>query len=244
MLHGDDFNAGLPVETHTVEAGGGVLLTLHRIPAPGASPVFLQVHNWHYSVLTFPVQHGLLSSSADWVVTGPETGLAFRLARAGYSLSPVLCPLYSSLQLRRLARQLPGQHLQVQCRLCDWIVFRPAVAATPSPTCRPTSTGTSAGTRWRGRAALCTGVTELLCWTGKLYCEDCYGRYLAPNCNKCGRKIIGVSCNNSRDSGLRSGQAGLAALWPAAAGVNSKHCRDILLLAKPPILRLRLQGIF
>jgi len=64
--------AGFPVETHTVEAGGGFLLTLHRIPAPGASPVFLQ--------------HGLLSSSADWVVTGPETGLAFRLARAGYDV--------------------------------------------------------------------------------------------------------------------------------------------------------------
>lgn len=26
---------------------------------------------------------------------------------------------------------------------------------------------------------------------GKLYCEDCYGRYLAPECSKCRRKIIG-----------------------------------------------------
>ena len=28
---------------------------------------------------------------------------------------------------------------------------------------------------------------------GGLYCEDCYGRYLAPECSKCRRKIIGVS---------------------------------------------------
>ena len=28
---------------------------------------------------------------------------------------------------------------------------------------------------------------------GGLYCEDCYGRYLAPECSKCHRKIIGVS---------------------------------------------------
>jgi len=26
---------------------------------------------------------------------------------------------------------------------------------------------------------------------GQLYCEDCYGRYLAPECEKCRRKIIG-----------------------------------------------------
>ena len=27
---------------------------------------------------------------------------------------------------------------------------------------------------------------------GKLYCENCYGTYLAPDCSKCRRKIIGV----------------------------------------------------
>jgi len=26
---------------------------------------------------------------------------------------------------------------------------------------------------------------------GLLYCEDCYGRYLAPDCSKCGKKILG-----------------------------------------------------
>ena len=29
--------------------------------------------------------------------------------------------------------------------------------------------------------------------TGRLYCEDCYGRYLAPSCSKCRKKITGVS---------------------------------------------------
>merc|ERR1712112_706089 len=26
---------------------------------------------------------------------------------------------------------------------------------------------------------------------GQLYCEDCYGRFLAPDCQKCRKKIIG-----------------------------------------------------
>ena len=28
---------------------------------------------------------------------------------------------------------------------------------------------------------------------GHLYCEDCYGKYLAPDCEKCRKKILGVS---------------------------------------------------
>ena len=27
----------------------------------------------------------------------------------------------------------------------------------------------------------------------RLYCEDCYGKYLAPDCEKCRKKILGVS---------------------------------------------------
>ena len=26
-----------------------------------------------------------------------------------------------------------------------------------------------------------------------LYCEECYGKYLAPTCEKCRKKILGVS---------------------------------------------------
>ncbi|GAB0091160.1 hypothetical protein DMENIID0001_059700 [Sergentomyia squamirostris] len=70
-----------PVETHIVKTSDGYLLTMHRIPygrAPGAEAgpdkqvVFLQ--------------HGLLCSSADWVVTGPTQALAYLLADAGYDV--------------------------------------------------------------------------------------------------------------------------------------------------------------
>ena len=30
-------------------------------------------------------------------------------------------------------------------------------------------------------------------FSGHLYCEDCYGQYLAPDCEKCRKKILGVS---------------------------------------------------
>lgn len=52
----------------------GYILTVHRIPSYAAQPhvVFLQ--------------HGLMSSSADWVLTGPDHALAFLLADAGYDV--------------------------------------------------------------------------------------------------------------------------------------------------------------
>ena len=58
---------GYPVETHEVVTKDGYILEVHRIPfgknSPGRnrSPVLLM--------------HGILSSSADWVLTGPEKGL-------------------------------------------------------------------------------------------------------------------------------------------------------------------------
>merc|ERR1712112_803351 len=30
-----------------------------------------------------------------------------------------------------------------------------------------------------------------MCLKSQLYCEDCYGRFLAPDCQKCRKKIIG-----------------------------------------------------
>lgn len=64
-----------------MKTADGYLLTLHRIPCGRAGcsggkgtgqPVFLQ--------------HGLLSSSADWLLSGPERALAFILADAGYDV--------------------------------------------------------------------------------------------------------------------------------------------------------------
>ena len=36
-------------------------------------------------------------------------------------------------------------------------------------------------------------LLTLLIILGHLYCEDCYGKYLAPDCEKCRKKILGVS---------------------------------------------------
>jgi hypothetical protein len=59
---------GYPAESHTVQTVDGYILTMHRIPygKGGARradrpPILLQ--------------HGVLSSSADWVVSGPGTAL-------------------------------------------------------------------------------------------------------------------------------------------------------------------------
>uniref|UniRef100_A0A182NS05 Partial AB-hydrolase lipase domain-containing protein n=1 Tax=Anopheles dirus TaxID=7168 RepID=A0A182NS05_9DIPT len=74
---------GYQAESHTLKTADGYLLTLHRLPcgrigcpAQGGKgtgqPVFLQ--------------HGLLSSSADWLLSGPDKALAFILADAGYDV--------------------------------------------------------------------------------------------------------------------------------------------------------------
>ncbi|XP_058058207.1 lipase 3-like [Anopheles bellator] len=74
---------GYAAESHTLKTGDGYLLTVHRLPCGRAGcaaqggkgtgqPVFLQ--------------HGLLSSSADWLLSGPDRALAFILADAGYDV--------------------------------------------------------------------------------------------------------------------------------------------------------------
>lgn len=63
---------GYECETHVVRTSDGYLLTMHRIPNPGKPVVYLQ--------------HGVLSSSADWVVLGPQKALAFLLYNAGYDV--------------------------------------------------------------------------------------------------------------------------------------------------------------
>jgi len=54
--------AGYPAEAHIALTNDGYLLTLHRIPGSKDSlPVLLQ--------------HGLLCSSADWIISGKDKGL-------------------------------------------------------------------------------------------------------------------------------------------------------------------------
>lgn len=71
--------AGYYSEAHVVETEDGYLLTVHRIPGrldepavPGKPSVILQ--------------HGLLSSSADWVIPGRGKALAYIMVDQGYDV--------------------------------------------------------------------------------------------------------------------------------------------------------------
>ncbi|GLG98543.1 Lipase 1 [Gryllus bimaculatus] len=71
---------GYPSETHEIITEDGYILTFHRIPygrnsvAKTANPKPLYL------------QHGLMSSSDDWIITGPEKGFGYILADAGYDV--------------------------------------------------------------------------------------------------------------------------------------------------------------
>ncbi|XP_015125978.1 lipase 3 [Diachasma alloeum] len=66
-------------ETHRVTTNDGYILEMHRITGPKSNPkpegkpvIFLM--------------HGLLCSSVDWLIAGPQKALAFMLANAGYDV--------------------------------------------------------------------------------------------------------------------------------------------------------------
>lgn len=61
-----------PNEKHTVNTKDGYILEIHRIPNPGQPPILLS--------------HGVLSSSADFLVMGPNQSLAFLLHDASYDV--------------------------------------------------------------------------------------------------------------------------------------------------------------
>lgn len=64
---------GYSVEAHVISTEDDYLLMLHRIPGRLKSPPVL-------------LQHGLLGSSADWVLPGSKMGLAYILADHGYDV--------------------------------------------------------------------------------------------------------------------------------------------------------------
>ncbi|KAL3266873.1 hypothetical protein HHI36_011025 [Cryptolaemus montrouzieri] len=69
---------GYPVEEHFVTTKDGYILRVHRIPptrkgiAPCNRTIFLM--------------HGILMSSADWVILGPQEAFAYYLADLGYDV--------------------------------------------------------------------------------------------------------------------------------------------------------------
>lgn len=68
---------GYICETHVV-VSQGYILNLHRIPHSKTSE--------DVSSKTILLHHGLFASSADWILNGPEKGLAYVLADAGYDV--------------------------------------------------------------------------------------------------------------------------------------------------------------
>ncbi|XP_019876917.2 lipase 3 [Aethina tumida] len=68
---------GYPCETYQIQTSDNYLLTVHRIPSGVTGK-----NNGRVAFL----QHGLISSSADWIITGPGKGLAYILADLGYDV--------------------------------------------------------------------------------------------------------------------------------------------------------------
>ncbi|KAF2901554.1 hypothetical protein ILUMI_04632 [Ignelater luminosus] len=71
---------GYPCETHKMKTSDGYILTMHRIPHGQDESKGTKDRPVVY------LQHGLLSSSADWLIPGPEKGIGYILADAGYDV--------------------------------------------------------------------------------------------------------------------------------------------------------------
>ncbi|XP_028036427.1 lipase 3-like [Bombyx mandarina] len=71
---------GYSAESHTVVTDDGYILTVHRIPYPK------KITNRIIPRKTVLLHHGLLGSSADWIIAGPEKSLGYILSDAGYDV--------------------------------------------------------------------------------------------------------------------------------------------------------------
>ncbi|KAK9891680.1 hypothetical protein WA026_015648 [Henosepilachna vigintioctopunctata] len=69
---------GYPVEEHFVETKDGYILKMHRIP-----PTKQGIKPCNRTVF---LMHGLLTSSADWIIMGPDKSIAYHLANLGYDV--------------------------------------------------------------------------------------------------------------------------------------------------------------
>lgn len=67
---------GYPIEEHYVTTPDGYILTVFRIPGSPKNPA-------RSGKKVVFIQHGLLCSSADWVVLGKDKAIPYLLADAG-----------------------------------------------------------------------------------------------------------------------------------------------------------------
>lgn len=75
---------GYPFELHYVTTEDGYILTMHRIPP--RNPIMSNIPN-RRAVL---IMHGLLGSSADWVVTGQNRSIGIEsIFRTCFNLASV-----------------------------------------------------------------------------------------------------------------------------------------------------------
>ncbi|XP_055901808.1 lipase 3-like [Eupeodes corollae] len=72
---------GYPFEEHTVQTSDGYVLTMHRIPYSGR----VESDEDEPRPVAF-LMHGILCSSSDWVLLGPDNALAYLLSDAGYDV--------------------------------------------------------------------------------------------------------------------------------------------------------------
>lgn len=72
---------GRRVESHIIHTKDGYLLTLHRI-----SPRIDTVEEGKLNNHTVILHHGILGSSADWILLGPTKSLPYILSDAGYDV--------------------------------------------------------------------------------------------------------------------------------------------------------------
>ncbi|KAM3965933.1 lipase 1 [Aphomia sociella] len=77
-------SAGYPVEKHRVKTSDGYILQMHRIPAGRRAPRRSATNAKGKKAVI--IVHGLLGSSLDFVIMGPDRSLAFILADAGYDV--------------------------------------------------------------------------------------------------------------------------------------------------------------
>ncbi|XP_014293754.1 lipase 3 isoform X2 [Halyomorpha halys] len=77
-------NSGFPYETHEVITEDGYILTLHRILRSNEADILANTPE--ENKIPVLLQHGLWSSSGDWIVTGTSHSLAFILSNNGYDV--------------------------------------------------------------------------------------------------------------------------------------------------------------